>query len=99
MLPCVGCKGFHQWHNQDSYGGAGVRALGAGPQVLRAPVSPEIQQNLKTFSDIRDFKFSCFENGPPRMGRLLTSIASVGAGSVRQITLRVCYGSSFFRKS
>ena len=54
-LVTVAQPGFH-------FGG--FRSLGAGPWVLRAPVSPEIQQNLITFSNVRGFKFSCFENGP-----------------------------------
>ena len=48
---------WSQWHNQDF--------VSEGLELWeRAPVSPEIQQNLKTFSNVRGFKFSCFENGP-----------------------------------
>ena len=50
---------------------------------ITGPVSAEIQQNLETFSNVRGFKFSCFENGPPRMGRL--HIYSFSKGPLRKI--------------
>ena len=37
-MPCMYHSIADQWRNQDFIsGGGGVRALGAGPQVLRAP--------------------------------------------------------------
>ena len=53
---------WSQWRNQD-FISEGLELWERAPRYY-GPVSPEIQQNLKTFSNVRGFKFSCVENGP-----------------------------------
>ena len=66
---------WSQWRNQDFISEGLELWERASRYYLPAPVSPEIQQKLKTFSNVRDFKCSCLA--------VFTSTTSVGAHSVR----------------